>query len=150
MVIALDGIGEQRNDVIHQHQAAQAVDAGAAQHGEQAQVLHAIVQTLDHFSIGEVIAFEEAIHQSLVGLCNSFLQSIVEFFDNGQLVIGNLDLNPLQVLHLVCTLIQHVYDTGNLLGSIPDGNNNRSDLIAVLFTQSLESGIVIGMILVHL
>ncbi|MBQ2425251.1 MAG: hypothetical protein II263_01960, partial [Lachnospiraceae bacterium] len=66
----------------------------------QAQFLNAGVQAVQHFTVGEVVTLEETVHQSLVGLSNSFLQSVVELLNDGQLVIGNSDLHSLQLLHL--------------------------------------------------
>ena len=136
--------------MIHQHQAAKASDAGTAEHGEQAQFGDALVQTLDHFGVSKVVAFEETVHQSLVGLSNGLLQSIVELFDHGNLVSGDIDLHPLQILHLVSTLVQHVDDAGDLLGSIPNGDDNGSDLVAVFFPEGFEGGVIVGVVLVYL
>ena len=150
MIVAFHGVGQQLNDVIHQHQAAQAGNAGAAQHGEQAQVGHAAVQAGHHFAVGKVVAFKEAIHQRLIGFGNGFLQGIVEFLNNGNLVLRNLNFHPLQVLHLIGALIEYVYDAGNLLGGVPDGDDDRGNLIAVALPQRVEGGVVIGIILVYL
>ena len=150
MIVALDGVGQQVDDVIHEHQAAQAVHSRTAQNREQAQILHALVHTLDHFCIGEGLFVEELVHQLFVGLSHSFLQRVVEFLDDIFLALWNFDLNTLQVLHLVSALIEHVDDAGNLAVCVPDGNDHGSDLIAVLLTQSVEGGIVVGVILVYL
>ena len=150
MIVALHGVGQQVDDVIHEHQAAQAGQAGAAQHGEQAQILHALMQAGDHFPVSKVVALKEAIHQSLVGLGNGFLQRVVELFDDGRLIVGNVNLHALQVLHLVGALVQHVDDAGDLVGGIPDGDDDGGDLVAVLFPQSVEGGIVVGIVLVYL
>ena len=150
VVIALCGVGQHIQDVIHEHEASQAGDGGAAQHGEQAQVGNALVQTVDHFLIGEIVALEEAVHQGLVGLGHGFLQCVIELLNNSQLILGNLDLHPLQLLHLVGALVQHVDDAGDLLGAVPDGNHHGSNLVAVLFPQGFKGGVVVGVILVHL
>ena len=36
------------------------------------------------------------------------------------------------------------------MGSIPDGDNHRGNLIAVLLTQGLKGGVIVGVILIHL
>ena len=150
MVVALHGVGQQVDDVVHEHQAAKAGQTGTAQHGEQAQILHALMQAGDHFPVSKVAALEEAIHQSLVGLGNGFLQRVVELLDDGHLISGNVDLHTLQVLHLVGALVQHVDDAGDLMGGIPDGDDDGGDLVAVLLPQSVEGGVVVGIVLVYL
>ena len=39
------------HDVVHQHQGAQAVDGGAAEDGEEAQLPDALAQALDHLGV---------------------------------------------------------------------------------------------------
>ncbi len=150
MVVALGGVGQQVDDVIHQHQAAKTGDAGAAEHGEQTQFLHALVQAVQHFPIGEVVTFKEPVHEGLVGLGNGFLQSVVELFNYSELVVGNGDLHSLELLHLVGPLIEHIDDASDLLGAVPDGHHNRGNLVAVLFPEGLKGGVVVGVVLVHL
>ena len=150
MVVALGGVGQQIDDVIHQHQASQAGNAGAAEHREQAQLLHASVQAVQHLAIGELVALEEPIHQGFVSLGHGLLQGVVELLDDRQLVLGHLNLHPLQAAHLVGALVQHIDDAGDLVAGIPDGHDNRCDLVAVLLTQRFKSGVVVGVILVHL
>ena len=136
--------------MIHQHQAAQAVDAGAAQNGIQGLVDDTLMHTLDHFGIGEVLTAEELVHELIAGFGNGFFQRIVELFNDGILAIGNGDLNALEILHLVGALIQHIDDAGDLLLVVPDGNHHGRDLVAVLLTQGVEGGIVVGVFLVNL
>ena len=150
MIVALGRVGQQVDDVIHEHQAAQAGDTGAAEHGEQAQLLHTLVQAVQHFPVGELVTLEEAIHQGFVGFGNGFLQGVIEFLNNGQFVLGNLNFHPLQLLHLVGSLVEHIDDAGDPVGTVPDGNYHGGDLVAVLGTQSLKGGVVSGMILVYL
>ena len=108
------------------------------------------MQAGDHLAVCEVVAFKEAIHESLVGLGHGFLQGVVEFGDNGELVIGDGNFHPLQVLHLVGALVQHIDDAGDLLGGVPDGNHNGSDLVAVFFPEGFKGGVVVGVILIYL
>ena len=150
VIVALLGVGQQADDVVHQHEASETSNTGAAEHREQAQFRNALVQAVDHFGIGEVVTLEEPVHQLLVGFGDGFLQSIVELLDDGGLVVRNGDLHPLQILHLVGTLVQHIDDAGDLLGAVPDGNHHGSDLVAVLLPQGIEGGVVVGVVLVHL
>ena len=136
--------------MVHEHQAAQAVKAGAAQHREQAQLGNALMQSGDHFPVSKVVAFKEPVHQSLVGFGHGFLQSAVKFFNDGNLVFGHIDLHPLLVLHLVGALVQHVDDAGDLVAGVPDGNYHGSNLVAVLFPEGFKGGVVVGVILIHL
>ena len=150
MVVAFDGVGQQVNDVVHQQQGAHAVYAGAAQNGEHGQLGNALMQTLDHFSVGEVFAGEELIHHFFAGFCNGFLQSFVEFFDNVFLAFGNVDFNALQVVHFVCTLVENVHQTGSLLVGVQSGDNDGSDLVAEAFTQCVVGCVVVGVFFVDL
>ena len=150
MVVALNRVGQQIQHGVHEHQRAQTADGRAAEHGEQAQLPDTGVQALDHFGVGEVIAFEEPIHQLLVGLGNGFLQGIVKLGDDGFLALGDLDFHSLELLHLVGALVQHVNDADDPLGFVPNGNHHRGDLVAVLFPQGVKGGVVVGIVLVYL
>ena len=150
VVVALHGIGQQVHDVVHQHQGAHAVDGGAAQHGEQAQLPDALAQALDHFGVGEVLAAEELVHELLAGLGHGFLQGVVELSDDVLLVGGDLDLHPLEVVHLIGALVQHVDQAGDPLVGVPDGDHQGSDLLAEALPQGLEGGVVVGVVLIGL
>ena len=150
MVVALHGVGQQIHHVVHQHQAAHAVDSRAAQHGEQTQLPHALAQALDHLGIGEVLAAEELVHELLAGLGHGLLQGVVELGDDGHLVLGDLDLHPLEVLHLIGALVQHVDDAGDLLVLVPDGDHQGGDLLAEALTQGIEGGVVVAVVLIGL
>ena len=150
MVVALHGIGQQVHDVVHQHQGAQAVDGGAAEDGEEAQLPDALAQALDHLGVGEVLAGEELVHELLRGLGHGLLQSVVELGDDLLFPLGDLDLHPLHVPHLIGPLIHHVDDAGDLLVLVPDGHHHGGDLVAVLLPQGVEGGVVVGVVLVGL
>ena len=150
VIVALHGVGQQVHDVVQQHQAAHAVDSGAAQHGEQAQLPHALAQALNHLGVGEVLAAEELVHELLAGFGHGLLQGVVELLDDGVLALGDLDLHPLLVLHLIGALVQHVDDAGDLLALVPDGHHQRRDLVAEPGPQSLEGGVVVAVVLVGL
>ena len=150
VVIALHGIGQQIHNVIHQHQGTQAVDSGAAQHREQAQFPHALAQALNHLGVGKVLAAEELVHKFLAGFGHGFLQGVVKLGNNRLFVRGDLDLRPLEVLHLIGPLVQHVDNAGDLFILIPDGNHQRSDLLAEALPQSLKGAVVIAVVLIRL
>ena len=150
VIVALHGVGQQIHDVVHEHEGAHAVDGGAAQHGEQAQLPDALAQALDHLGVGEVLAAEELIHELLAGLGHGLLEGVVELGDDVHLVLGHLDLHALEVLHLVGALVQHVDQAGDMLVLIPDGHHQGSDLLAEALTQGLEGGVVIAVVLIGL
>ena len=148
VVVALHGIGQQVHDVVHQHQGAQAVDGGAAEDGEEAQLPDALAQALDHLGVGEVLAAEEFFHQLLAGLGHGFLEGVVELGDDAFFVGGDLDFHPLEVLHLIGPLVQNVDDSGDLFAAVPDGDHHGGDLLAEALAQGLEGGVVVGVVLV--
>ena len=150
VVVALHGVGQQVHDIVHQHQAAHAVDSGAAQHGEQAQLPHALAQALDHLGVGEVFTAKELIHELLAGLSHRLLQGVVELGDDVLLVGGDLDFHPLEVLHLVGALVQHVDDACDLLVRVPNGDHHGGDLLAEALTQGIEGGVVVAVVLIGL
>ena len=150
VIVALGGVGQQLHDVVHQHQAAHAVDGGAAHHGEQAQLPDALAQALDHLGVGEVLAAEELVHELLAGLRHGLLERVVELGDHVCLVGGDLDLHPLEVLHLIGPLVQHVDEAGDLLVLIPDGHHQGGDLLAEALPQGVEGGVVVAVLLVGL
>ena len=148
--IALGGVGEQVHNVVHEHQGAHGVDGGAAQHREQGQLPHALAQALDHLDVGEVLAGEELVHKLLAGLGHRLLQSVVELGDHLVLPLGEVDLHPLAVLHLIGALVQHVNDAGDPLVVVPDGDHQGGDLVAEALPQGVEGGVVVGVLLVGL
>ena len=148
--IALGGVGHELHDVIHEHQGAHGVHGGAAQHGEQGQLPHALAQALDHFHVSKVLAGEELVHELLAGLGHGLLQGVVELGDDLFLALGDVDLHALAVLHLVGALVEHVDDACDLLVLVPDGHHHGSDLVAEALTQGLEGGVVVGILLVGL
>ena len=150
VVVALHGVGQQVHDVVQQHQRAHAVDGGAAQHREQGELPHALPQALDHLGVGEVLAAEELVHEFLAGLGHGLLQGVVELLDDGVLALGDVDLHPLQVLHLIGPLVQHVDDAGDLLALVPDGHHQGCYLVAEPGPQGLEGGVVVAVVLVGL
>ena len=150
VVVALHGVGEQVYNVVHEHEAAQAVDTGAAKHREQAQLPHALVQARNHLTVSKAVALKEPVHQGLIGLGNGLFQGIVEFFNNGNLVFGHFDFHTLQVLHLVGPLVEDIDDAGDLVGGVPNGHDDRGDFIAVTLPEGVKGGVVIGMVLVYL
>ena len=150
VIVALHGVGQQVHDVVQQHQGAHAVDGGAAQHGEQAQFPHALAQAVDHLGVGEILAAEELVHEFLAGLGHGLLQGVVELLDDGVLALGDVDLHPLQILHLIGALVQHIDDAGDLLALVPDGHHQGGDLVAEPGPQGLEGGVVVAVVLVGL
>ena len=150
VVVALHGGGQQLHDVVHQHQGAHAVDGGAAQHGEHGQLPHALAQALDHLGIGEVLAVEELVHKFLAGLGHRLLQRVVELVNHAGLALGQFNLHPLELLHLIGPFVQHVDDAGNLLVVVPDGHHQGGNLVAVFLPQGLEGGVVVGVVLIGL
>ena len=136
--------------MVHQHQRAHGVHGGAAEHGEQGQLPHALAQSLNHLGVGEVLAAEELVHELLAGFGHGLLQGVVELLDDGVLALGDLDLHPLLVLHLIGALVQHVDDAGDLLALVPDGHHQRRDLVAEPGPQGLEGGVVVGVLFVSL
>ena len=150
VIVALHGGGQQFGDVVQQHQGAHGVHGGAAQHGEQAQLPHALAQALDHLGIGEVLSGEELVHKGLAGLGHGLLQGIVELGDHVLLALGDLDLLPLAVPHLIGALVHHVDDADDLLVLVPDGHDHGGDLVAILGAQGVEGGVIVGVLLVGL
>jgi len=150
VVVALLGRGQQFHDVVQQHQRAHACHGAATQHREDAQLTDALAQALGHLGVGEVLAVEEALHEFLAGLGHGFLQCVVELGDDGFLVRGDLDLHALAALHLIGALIQHIDDAGDLFVLVPDGHDNRGDVLAEPLTKGIKSSVVIAVILISL
>jgi len=148
--IALRGIGQQVHNVVHQHQRAHGVDRRAAEHGEQGQIPYALAQALDHLHIGEVLTGEELVHELLAGLGHRLLQGVVELGNDLVLALRDLDLHPFAVLHLIGALVQHIDDAGHPLVVIPNGDHQGGDLVAEALTQSVEGGVIVGVLLVRL
>ena len=136
--------------MVHQHQRAHGVHGGAAEHGEQGQLPHTLAQALDHLHIGEVLTGEKLVHELLAGLSYGLLQGVVELGDDLVLALGDLNLHPLAVLHLIGALVQHIDDAGHPLVLVPDGNHQGGDLVAEALTQGVEGGVVVGVLFVSL
>ena len=64
--------------------------------------------------------------------------------------LGQLDLHPFAVLHLVGALVEHVDDAGDLLVVVPDGDHDGGDLVAEALTQGVEGGVIVGVFLICL
>ena len=150
VVVALHGVGQQVHDVVHQHQRAHAADGGAAQHGEQAQLPHALAQALDHLGVGKVLTGEELVHKGLGRLGHGLFEGVVELGDDGGFILRHLDLHPLEILHLEGTLIEHVDDAGDFLVLVPNGHYNGGDLLAETLPQRIEGGVVVAVVLIRL
>ena len=148
--VALHRVGQKLHDIVHQHQGAHGGHGGAAQHGEEGQLPHALAQALDHLHIGEVLAGEEFVHKLLAGLGHGFLQSVVELGDHVLFALRQLDLHPFAVLHLVGALVEHVDDAGDLLVVVPDGDHDGGDFVAEALTQGVEGGVIVGVFLICL
>ena len=150
MIVALHGVGQQIHDIVHQHERAHAVDSGAAQHREQAQLPDALAQALDHLGVGEVLAAEELVHELLAGLGHGLLEGVVELLNDLALALGDLDLHALEILHLIGALIQNIDDAGDPLVFVPDGHHDGGNLLAEALTQGLEGGVVVAVVLIGL
>ena len=150
MIVALLGRGQQLHDVVQQHQGAHISHGAAAQHGEHAQLTDALTEALSHFSVGEVLAVEEALHEFLAGLRHGFLQRIIELVDDGHLILRQLDLHTLAVLHLIGALIQDVHEAGDFLVFVQRRHHNGSDLVAEALTERIKGGVIVAVILVDL
>ena len=150
VIVAFHGIGQQVHNVVHQHERTHARHSGTAQHREQTQLPHALTQALDHFRIGEILTAEELVHKGFAGLRHRFLQRVIELGNDRFLILRNLDLDPLEILHLESALIEHVDDAGHPLVLIPNGDHHRRDLLAEAFPQCLKRRVIIAVLLIRL
>ena len=148
VVVALHRCGEQFYDVVHQHQGTHAVNGRTAQHREQGQFPHTLTQALNHFGVGKVLTVEEFIHKLLAGLGHRLFQCLIELVNHTGLVLGQLNFHPLELLHLIGPLVQHVNDTGNLFVVVPNGHHHRGDFVAILLPQGFKGGIIVRVVFV--
>ena len=148
---ALQGGGQQLHDDVQQHAGAQAGDGGAAHHGEEGQVFHALAQTLDHLGVGEVLTGKVLVHQLLAGLSHRLLEGIVQLVQHGLLVVRDVDLDALALgAGLKGALVEHVDKADDLLVRVPDGGGHGGDILAEALPQGVEGGVVVGVLLVGL
>ena len=146
--LPLQGVGEEVDDGVQKHLGAQAGGGGAADHGEEGQVLDAGLQALDHLGVGKVLPLEEFVHELLAGLGHGFLQGLVKLGDHVLLALGHGGLHPLAAVDLIGALVQHVDDSGDPLVLVPDGGDQGGDVLAEFLPHGGEGGVEVGVVLV--
>ncbi|MPM97761.1 hypothetical protein SDC9_144938 [bioreactor metagenome] len=150
LMSAVQGVGEQVDHRVHQHEGAQAQSGAAADHGEDGQIPHAGTQPVNHLGVGKLLAGEVFFHHFFAGFGNGFLQGFIKLGHHRLLALGNLDFHPLAVLNLKGALVEHVNDPGDLLIFIPDGSHQGRDIFAEALPQGREGGIVVAVFLIGL
>ena len=142
--------GEQVDDQVQQHHGAQAGVGRAAQHGDDGAVLDAGLQALHHLGVGEGLAGEVFVHEFLAGLSDRLHEFFVNFLNDGDLVLGDLDLHTLAVVELEGSLVEHIGDAGDPLVLVPDGDHHGGDVLAEVLAEGIEGRVKIHIVFVHL
>ena len=146
--IHVGGDGDEVDNGLHQHVNAETGGGAAAEHGRDAAVLDAELETLGDLGVGKLHGVEELFHQLFIGAGGGFHQLGAGGFrlilDGG----GDGALNRLAALDLVGLVVQQVNDRGDMTGVVRHGSDDGGNGGAELLLQGGEAGVVIGVVFI--